>query len=303
MFRIGPIAALHTMLAPVVCATVLAAPASARPSVTGCHPAPEHPHPVVLVHGTTATAASWNRAIPELLSRGYCVYAPTYGVDPLASLSMLRPGTGGVGPAGTSLAELAEFISLVRTATDEPTVDLVGVSQGAGLIEYYTKFIEPKAVHAAILLAPPTYGSTLDGLYTVANVLSGGSAGSSGRPVNAAVHVVCRPCSAMTPSGWLVRRLTDGPVAVPGVRYSVLATRNDLLVTPPGKASFIREPGVINQWVQDLCGESYVAIHPGLEMNPVVIEWALRQLDPRESTPYPCTAPTNPLDTLDSGSG
>ncbi|WP_157556538.1 hypothetical protein [Nocardia acidivorans] len=43
-----------------------------------------------------------------------------------------------------------------------------------------------------------------------------------------------------------------GPITVPGIRYAVLATRDDTTNTPAGVASFTDEPGVDNEFIQDL---------------------------------------------------
>ena len=49
-----------------------------------CQPSPEHPRPVILLHGTGANGVNnWGTIAPALLNEGYCVFAPTYGATPL----------------------------------------------------------------------------------------------------------------------------------------------------------------------------------------------------------------------------
>src|SRR5690625_178150 len=59
-----------------------------------CVPTPEHPRPVVLVHGLTGSASTnWAALAPKFIDEGYCVYALTYGKPP-----GLPPIAGGFGP-------------------------------------------------------------------------------------------------------------------------------------------------------------------------------------------------------------
>ncbi|MDI9941770.1 lipase, partial [Rhodococcus sp. IEGM 1351] len=48
-----------------------------------CTPAPDHPEPVVLAHGTDASAdADWAALSPMLAADGYCLFALNYGGAP-----------------------------------------------------------------------------------------------------------------------------------------------------------------------------------------------------------------------------
>ncbi|MGW9264508.1 esterase/lipase family protein [Gordonia terrae] len=59
----------------------------------------EHPHPVILVHGTGLNQnANWQAIAPELANRGYCVFTLTVGRMPYSV------GSGAIGPVRASAA-------------------------------------------------------------------------------------------------------------------------------------------------------------------------------------------------------
>ncbi|WP_410874573.1 esterase/lipase family protein [Nocardia sp. A7] len=275
----------HTLLITTAAvAVVLGAPsATAEPSAVvndwGCRPSEVHPNPLVLVHGTSNTAKEWNQLTPDLLAAGYCTFVVDYGY---AARPFLQ--SGGLGPVRESVGEVAAFIDRVLIATGSGKVDIVAQSQGGVIAEYYAKNLgHADRIGAEILLAPPTHGTTLSG---VVGVIPPGSPLRD--PVNTAMAALaCPACADLETGSAFIRALNDGPVAQSGVRYAVIATRDDATVTPPGAASFISEPGVTNLFVQDLCPGTR-ADHAGLPSHPVVKAWVLNQLDPSTVRPTPC---------------
>ncbi len=260
------------LLATVVLAGALSGTAHAGqtqlPANPDCHSA-SHPNPVVLLHGTMDSDRVWDALTPLLSTNGYCVYSLNYGDGPRTPLLGY-----GIGPVARSVDQVAGFIEQVLRRTGAPQVDLVGHSEGGVIAEYYTKNLGRAAqVHAAIMLAPPTYGTTFNGLVTLAD-----HSRAVRETVDAAVgNVICPACADMTANSAFITALDTGPIAHTGVRYAVLATRYDTVVTPAGPVSFIAEPGVTNQYIQDLCPTSKTT-HQQLPRDPIAMHWVLTQL-------------------------
>ena len=83
-----------------------------------------------------------------------------------------------------------------------------------------------------------------------------------------------------------MQQLTAGPIAQPGVKYTVIASQFDALVTPH-ETSFIREPGVKNEFVQDSCPLDPVG-HVGLAFDPSVAQLVANALDPAHAQSVIC---------------
>ena len=87
----------------------------------------------------------------------------------------------------------------------------------------------------------------------------------------------------------MLRKLNAGSEVMPGVDYTVIATRDDQIVTPPER-TFLDDRGtgqVTNLWAQDLCPGN-TASHMGLTRDPAVSYMISTALDPNYSN-------TNPL--------
>jgi pimeloyl-ACP methyl ester carboxylesterase len=244
-----------------------------------CRPSAAHPEPVVLLHGLFATGpANFATLGPYLASAGFCVYAPTYGEA--------IPGVpvGGLVAIPQSATQIAAYISQVLTATGAAKVDLVGHSEGAFQALYGPKFVPGEAAEVAsvVALAPPTHGTTLDNLVSIAGDLG----------VLPLVDVLlatggCVACTELTTGSSLVTQLNTGPIAQPGIAYTIIASTHDELVTPYG-TEFVDEPGVDNETVQATCPLDPVG-HIGLAYDPDVAELVLNALDPANPVPVTCT--------------
>lgn len=245
-----------------------ATPAQAAPATAACSPSAAHPYPVVLLHGTMDDATAWNVLAPRLTAAGYCVFAPTYGAG-----SGFLP-YGGVAPTERSAAEVVAFIDNVLATTGATRVDIVGHSQGGTIAEYYAKNLgHASKVRTELLLSPTTHGTDLLGLV---GLVSGAPAVRDAIDT-AVLPTFCAACADQEVGSNFIRALNSGPIAQPNIRYAVLATRDDTTSTPAGAASFIEEPGVTNQFVQELSPGAVT--HKAMSSDPVVTQWILDQLE------------------------
>lgn len=242
-----------------------------------CTPSPEHPHPVVLVHGTFGNATSnWLGLAPYLVDRGHCVFSLDYGKLPGVPLFH------GLGPIEESAAELAGFIDEVLAATGAPEVDLVGHSQGGMMPRYYLKHHPDGAdkVGSLIGIAPNTNGTTLLGLTRLLDFFPGvGDLIGGGAPA----------LTQQIAGSEFITALNEDGYTVEGVDYTVIATRYDEVVTPY-RTQFIEEPGVNNVLVQDLCPVD-LSEHLAIALaDRVAFHEVANALDPANAVPTTCRA-------------
>ena len=269
-------------------AVAAAAPADAATGGNNdfsCRPSAAHPDPVVLLHGTFATYyEDLNFLQADLASKGYCTFSLTYGAYPQFPL------VGGLAPIADSAVQIKNYIEQVRSRTGAAKVDIVGHSEGGLLSLYVTKF-EGIASHInrVVALAPPTRGATASGLLTLAQkLLPGGQA-----QFDQIVKTLGFPVFAdELTGGTAVVALNNGPIAQPGVTYTILTSRTDELVTPT-ENSFVREPGVTNWYVQDFCPYDPVG-HIGEAYDLNVWHLVRNALDPAHAAPIRVCAVGSP---------
>ncbi|MFE9683411.1 esterase/lipase family protein [Streptomyces sp. NPDC002701] len=280
-----PVSALLLALAVTI---VPAATATADPSATdragaatsrgwndySCKPSAAHPRPVVLVHGTFANSVdNWLGLAPYLVNRDYCVYALDYGQLPGVPLFH------GLGPIDRSAEQLKTFVDKVLAATGAAEADLVGHSQGGLMPRHYLKFLGGAAkVNALVGIAPSNHGTTLNGLANLLPYFPGA----------ADLLSTATPALADQVAGSaFLTRLNAGGDTVPGVRYTVIATRYDRVVTPY-RSQYLDGPDVRNVLIQDLCAldlSEHAAI--GL-VDRIAFHEVANALDPAHATPTTC---------------
>lgn len=277
-------AAVSLLAALLVSTTALSATATAAPAAPSsgvddwsCKPSAAHPNPLVLLHGLGGNGpGNYSYLGPYLAAKGYCAFTLTYG-----QASPAIP-VGGTVSIEQSSAEIAAFVQRVRRATGAAKVDLVGHSEG-GFQSIYGPKVRGYAaqVGKVVALAPPTHGTTFAGLVSVGDYLGL-------RPLVDQVlrEFGCPACGELIVGGAAVAKLTAGPIAQPGVEYTVIASRFDALVTPH-ETSFIREPGVTNTFVQDVCPADPVG-HVGLAFDPTVAQLVANALDPANASRVIC---------------
>lgn len=244
----------------------------------GCQPSAAHPDPVVLLHGLGGNRyTNWAYLGPTLANRGYCVFALNYGgVTPTFPLQGTKPVAG-------SAPQINAFIDEVRAATGSDRVDVLGHSEGGFMSLYVPKVTDAGAkIDSVVALAPPSHGTDFGGLVPFADAFGL-------RPVVDTLLTAfgCGACRDLIVGGPGVTELNDGPIAQPGIRYTIIASTNDQVVTPP-ETSFVDEPGVTNQFVQDVCPSSRVG-HVSLAYDSSVATMIGNALDPDNPQPVTCT--------------
>jgi triacylglycerol esterase/lipase EstA (alpha/beta hydrolase family) len=238
-----------------------------------CRPSAVHPFPVVLVHGTFSNAGAFSALSPRLQVAGYCVFALDYGCQALGTLVCAT------GPIEESAQQLAAFVDRVLAATGAARVDLVGHSQGGMMPRYYIDFLGGAArVDRLVGLAPSNHGTTLDGLQNLAGALAGA--------------VGCDACVEQLAGSAFMSRLNAGGDTRPGVRYTVVESRFDEVVTP-FSSTFLSGPAVTNILLQDHCVLDTTG-HLGIVGDPNAIGWVESALDPRIAGPR-CSLFLHPL--------
>ncbi|KUN77219.1 esterase/lipase family protein [Streptomyces griseoruber] len=241
-----------------------------------CKPSAAHPRPVVLVHGTLGNSIdNWLSLAPYLEDRGYCVYSLDYGQLPGV------PFFHGLGPIDKSAEQLSAFVDKVLSATGAAKADLVGHSQGGMMPRYYLKFLGGAAkVNALVGLAPDNHGATLSGLTNLLPYFPG---------AEDLVSAATPGLADQIPGSAFLTKLNAGGDTVPGVHYTVVATKYDEVATP-WRSQYLSGSDVNNVLLQDLCPldlSEHVAI--GL-FDRIAFHEVANALDPARATPTTCAS-------------
>ena len=250
-----------------------------------CHSS-THPYPVVLVGGTIANQADDFAAVSPLLAdNGYCVYTDNLG----SSTGNVVAQTGDI---PTSATELATVVDKVLAATGARKVDLIGHSQGGGVLpRWYLQCAGGASVVSDLVgLAPSNHGTTIDGLTTLGTDL--GILGV----VNSGLDVLRFPSAVQQEDGSSLNATLDaGGDTVPGVSYTDIISRNDEVVTPYSHQYLTAGPGatVDNILLQNVCpldqGE-----HLSVVYDQIALQEMLNALDPATAK-APACVPILPL--------
>jgi triacylglycerol esterase/lipase EstA (alpha/beta hydrolase family) len=178
-----------------------------------------------------------------------------------------------------SARELGAYVTKVRSSTGGPKVDLVGWSQGGMMPRYYLKNLGGASnVNHLVGLSPSNHGTTLSGLATLAGYFPGAL------PL---VGALCPACTDQLQGSSFLTALNAGGDTVPGVKYTVIQSRYDEVVTPYASA-FLSGPNVTNITIQDVCfldgGE-----HLSMTSDHIVGRQMLNALDPANAKSTLCT--------------
>ncbi|MFF0277213.1 esterase/lipase family protein [Streptomyces sp. NPDC094447] len=268
--------AVAAVLAPTTAASARAETATTSRGWNdySCKPSAAHPRPVVLVHGTLGNSIdNWLVLAPYLVNRGYCVFSLDYGQLPNV------PFFHGLGPIEASAGQLDAYVDRVLAATGAPEVDIVGHSQGGMMPRWYLKFLGgAEKVNALVGIAPDNHGTTLLGLTRLLPYFPGAEDLIKANTPGLADQIAGSP---------FITKLNAGGDTVPGVRYHVIATQYDEVVTPY-RSQFLSGPNVTNVLIQDRCAldlSEHVAIGT---VDRVAFHEVANALDPARATPTTC---------------
>ncbi|WP_157970577.1 esterase/lipase family protein [Nakamurella deserti] len=204
--------------------------------------------PVVLLHGTLSTiAVDFPVLVPALRTAGRCVWGVDYG-------------RGGTAPVRDSAALAGAVIRRVVETSGAAAVDVVGFSQG-GLVLRTALRLEGVAglVRTAVLVAPSFHGTT--------------------SPLVAAVPAaVCPACADQAAGSALLTDLAAGGDLDGTVRYAVVVTSTDAVVTPWESQLPIGPPDRVRSVVVDQRCPGLVVRHEDMARRPSVVAWVVAAL-------------------------
>ncbi len=175
------------------------------------------------------------------MNNGYCVYTVNYG--------QTIPLTGfyAMGDVAASALKLSSEVKRVLSQTGARKVDIVGWSLGGMMPRYYiNKLGGASKVNMLVGLAPSNYGTNVDGLVSL--ITDYGLLGVA----TSLLSVTCRACVEQLHSSSFLKSLNQTPTA-PSVKYVVIETKRDDVVTPYTNAFLPAGPNVQNITLQQQC--------------------------------------------------
>jgi triacylglycerol esterase/lipase EstA (alpha/beta hydrolase family) len=248
-----------------------------------CMPSAAHPYPVILTEGTFSSMYNSFGAIsPDLVNNGYCVYAFNYG--------QTIPHTGfyAMGDVAASASKLSSEVKSVLSETGARKVDIVGWSLGGVMPRYYvSKLGGASKVHMLVALAPSNYGTDVHGLVSL--ITDYGLLGV----VTTLLAATCRACVEQLHGSSFLHSLNLAPTA-PGVRYVVIETKRDDVVTPYSNAFLPAGPNVRNITLQHQCAED-ASDHVSIPYDSNALQDIVNALGPDDPRFEPACATVGPI--------
>lgn len=256
-----------------------------------CVPSADHPRPVVLLHGTWLNAYdSFAYMAPKIARAGFCVFAFNYGRSGVfdgGGVGAVLPGRFAVGPIEDSARQLAAFVDRVRAATHSEQVDIVAHSQGAPVADQFLKFDGgAEKVRQLVSFGGTHHGTTLMGMATLGRLIT-----DLGVDILGFYRPLIGPANIEQAIGSpFLNHLAAGGDTVPGVAYTVVASRYDEVMNPL-ELAFLRagpDAAVDDITLQDGC-EHDLSDHLTMMYSPRALSIALHALDPQRQ-PNPVCA-------------
>jgi triacylglycerol esterase/lipase EstA (alpha/beta hydrolase family) len=248
-----------------------------------CTPSAAHPYPVVLVEGTFASMYNSFGAIsPDLVNNGYCVYAFNYGQ------TLPLTGIYATGDIAASASQLSAEVNHVLSETGASKVDLVGWSQGGMMPRYYINNLGGASkVNMLVGFAPSNYGTTLDG---VVNLI--GNLGALGL-ATVLLSATCPACAEQIQGSSFLASLNVTPT-VSSVKYVVIETSDDEVVTPYTNAFLPAAPNVQNITLQNQCPQD-ASDHLSIPYDSNALQDMINALGPDSPSFQPTCAAVGPV--------
>ena len=229
----------------------------------------EHPLPIILLNGTTATqGTNWSVGAPVLANAGYKVYTFNYG----NTLGNPNSPIQAMGDIRLSTAELAAEVQRVLDETGAPKVILIGHSQGGGIlaVNYINNMGGADKVSQLIGIAPSNHGTDADGLGGLLSLPVLGS-------LLAGIANTIGPALYQQALGSPFQQEVYGNGDTRGdVLYTTIASVNDEVVTPYTQQA-LNGPNVTNIVLQDLY-PGLVLGHANIFLSPQVWSTVLDSL-------------------------
>ncbi|MBF4552832.1 esterase/lipase family protein [Corynebacterium suicordis] len=191
--------------------------------------------PIVLVHGTWLNVYNtFGMIAPALSEAGHAVFTQNYGHDS-SSFTGRPSGVFGTAPMLEAQKEVASFIDAVLERTGASQVDLIGHSQGVAQTRLYlteSGGADPdnpanNKVRQVIGIAGSNHGTTLSGVGSLTKWLD-----KNGRFDNFGRRVLGQAALDQRLGSEAVKRLNEHGDTVPGVKYTMICSRFDQIVTP-----------------------------------------------------------------------
>ncbi|KAG0343974.1 hypothetical protein BG004_004857 [Podila humilis] len=239
-----------------------------------CQPSAAHPRPLLLVHGTTLTAESWNTFYPYFVKAGYCTFALTFGKR------QEIPLFAGIARIEENAAEVGAYADRILAATGATQVDIVGHSQGGILGRYWhTHLGGAGKIGRLIGIAPIHHGTTLNGITVLATAL--GILDNAGDVLDSIAPALMQ----MVVGSEFMKKLNAQGDTLPGVYQANIATRMDEIITP--FTNCFQSGASENKILQDLC---FLDLHEHIFIlqSKVVLRWVLNHLDPSTAKTANC---------------
>ena len=179
-----------------------------------------------------------------------------------------------------ALTALGAFVDRVLSTTGASKVDIVGHSQGGMMPRYYIKFDGGDGkVNDLVGLAPSNHGTTLNGLFTLAQHY----------PNANAFMTDCPACQEQEAGSPFMAKLNADPDPT-DISYTVIQSRNDEVVTPYTSAFLA---GANNITLQDRCPADQ-GEHLSMPYDHIADRDVLNALDPPNAM-EPVCSPVAPV--------